>query len=380
MMEFLGNLIEIDTNSMEKKNYEKCAKLIEKEAKKTGLKTNIVYGKPVNGKKRPNVLISLDAGAEKTLLLNAHYDVVPEGDGWKYPPFKMTVRGNRAYGRGACDDKGPLAACMEAIKELKRRKSSKVNIIFAATCDEEVGGKQGLGAVMKSGVRADAAFILDGGGEVSIGCSGIVFGKITVKGKQGHAGYAFRAKNALYEGLRLAGELKKYSKIRERKKSRYPVHDDAPYGKAYGRFTITMFNTGEKENIIPGECEIRFDLRTIPEEKISDAKREFREFFKKALAKTKVKASLDFTEGSPGYHTDPKQPFVEKLKKIIGKKKAIVMLGGTDGRHVAKYNIPAVLHGPISKDTGAHGKDEFVYVDSLERIREVVIRLCEEGW
>lgn len=69
-----------------------------------------------------------------------HLDVVPAGTGWDYPPFAMTLVGDRAYGRGTTDDKGPAMCCVYAMKDilnsgvtLKRR----IRIIFGLS--EETG-------------------------------------------------------------------------------------------------------------------------------------------------------------------------------------------------------------------------------------------------
>lgn len=111
-------------------------------------------------KPRPNVVIDLDTGAEETILLAAHYDVVPAGTGWKLSPFKMEVVGDRAYGRGTSDDKGAIVAALCAMKEISQVKS-KVNLSFLVTPDEEVGGRLGLGYLVNEiGITGDAAVIL----------------------------------------------------------------------------------------------------------------------------------------------------------------------------------------------------------------------------
>ena len=56
---------------------------------------------------------------EPSLGILAHLDVVPEGDGWTYDPYKATVEDGILYGRGAMDDKGPAVAVMYAMKALK---------------------------------------------------------------------------------------------------------------------------------------------------------------------------------------------------------------------------------------------------------------------
>ena len=77
---------------------------------------------------------------EDALAILAHLDVVPEGDGWKYPPYGAVIENGRIYGRGTSDDKGPAVAALYAMKAVKdagiplRR---KVRLILG--CDEESG-------------------------------------------------------------------------------------------------------------------------------------------------------------------------------------------------------------------------------------------------
>jgi len=55
---------------------------------------------------------------EKLIGIVCHLDVVPEGDGWKVPPFELTELDGKLYGRGIIDDKGPAAASFFAMKEI----------------------------------------------------------------------------------------------------------------------------------------------------------------------------------------------------------------------------------------------------------------------
>lgn len=70
----------------------------------------------------------------------AHLDVVPEGEGWRYPPYKATIEGDYVYGRGVLDDKGPATSCLYAMKELKDNGFIPTKTIrLIVGCDEENG-------------------------------------------------------------------------------------------------------------------------------------------------------------------------------------------------------------------------------------------------
>lgn len=77
---------------------------------------------------------------DETVGVLVHLDVVPEGDGWTYPPFGGEIHDGKIYGRGTVDDKGPAIACLYAMKALKESDlnlNRKIRIIFGT--DEESG-------------------------------------------------------------------------------------------------------------------------------------------------------------------------------------------------------------------------------------------------
>lgn len=379
----LSKLVEIDTESESKKGYEKCASIISNESKRHSLGVEIIDGEKgaKDGLPRPNIIVTLDAGSDVTLLLESHYDIVPPGPNWKYQPFKLTIEDGKAYGRGAADNKASIAAAIGAMAQLKKEKRD-INLKLIAGVDEEIGGRYGLDYVLTDcGLKGDGALILDAGPErLYLGASGIIWGKITVLGKQGHAGSPFRAKNAIDEAVKLLAALKPYKRQVERKESILRAPPDAPKKHVWGRFTVTIIKAGEKENIIPGECEIRFDRRLLPEESVEQAANELKAFFEKAVQKAECNATLEFTNKTPGYHTSSDHALVkavsESLRKTIGRRLPFAgELGGNDGTFFAKNGIPVISYGPIRDDTNFHGINEFVHLEDMRHTRDLVINL-----
>lgn len=374
----LERLVALDTNAVEKRNYRECAELILGEAEDSGFSAKIYdAGKLAgDGKPRPSVVADLRAGAGQTLLLVTHYDVVPAGDGWKHPPFRLTLENGKAFGRGACDDKGAIVSCLSAMRDLRRLAESRVNVRLLATCDEEVGGELGAAFLAdKKRIRGDAALVVDASPRTIIGASGIVQGKITVKGRQGHAGYPHEARNAITYALPFLQEMEKFHRLRERKRSVLRASPRQPHQNIWGRFTLTMLKAGEKENIIPGECEARFDMRLLPEEEPKTAIRELREFFTRAKLQTQVDAHLEITRVNRGYVSQGNPRFMDNFSRVVPGEPT-GMLGGNDGRHFARHGIPTISFGPGRHECRVHGKDEFVYLEDLELLKHVVYSLC----
>lgn len=338
-MNLLSKLVEIDTESVSKKGYDKCASLIIDEAKANSLKVEIIDGEKgaKDGLSRPNIIITLEAKSDVDLLFESHYDVVPPGPNWAYLPFKMTMEDGKAYGRGTADNKSGIAAVLGAMRLLRKEKLD-INLKLIAGVDEEIGGRYGLDYVLTDcGVKGDAAIIIDAGPErLYLGASGILWGTITVKGKQGHAGYPFKSKNAIEEALKLLHAFEPYKKLVEKKESVLHSPPEAPRKLVWGRYSVTMINAGQKENVIPGSCEIRFDRRLLPEESLEQAEKELLDFFQEAVKETGCEASLELTNRVQGYHTPQDLIFVktvsENILKTTGKKLPFAAeLGGNDG-------------------------------------------------
>ena len=141
-----------------------------------------------------------------------------------------------------------------------------------------------------------------------------------------------------------------------------------------------MIKAWEKENVIPGVCEVRFDRRLLPEEPIEPAVEELKFFFKKAVEKVDCNASLEIIHKLPGYYTSKDNIFVktvsEQINKTIGHNIPFAgELGGNDGTFFAKNGIPVICYGTIRNDTSYHGVNEFVHIKDIQRIRDVIVNL-----
>ena len=100
-------------------------------------------------------------GGGRSLMLNAHVDVVPPGDlaAWSDDPFGGETKGGRLYGRGACDMKGGLVAAFWAVRALRRSGVRLTgDVLLACVVGEEDGGLGSYG-LLRRGWRADACVI-----------------------------------------------------------------------------------------------------------------------------------------------------------------------------------------------------------------------------
>jgi len=386
-LDVLKKIVAVNSDSLTKIGYPECAEILAGEADKIGLEVEIYDSKAKSSDNlsRPNVVATLDVGASKTLLAAVHYDIVPPGNGWMQDPFTLTVMGEKAYGRGAADDKGAIAALLGAAKRVG--KGAKTNFKLLITPDEEVGGELGLGYLINEiGIKGDEALIADAGNEfLSIGASGIVTGTISVKGIQGHAGYPHKALNALQGIGHLIVDLDRFQAFREQKLSRFDAPPKSIKDKIWGRFSVTMLKSGIKSNIIPGLAELTFDMRLIPEEDATIAENELREFLSRVdLIDKGYKIDLSVTQSGGNYYTDPKLPFVQSFKrcveKVTGKPMPLAAeLGGNDGRYTSSKGIPTISYGPIAEDTNFHGVNEFIWLRDISTVRDTIVEYLKLG-
>ncbi len=355
-LKLLRKLVDINTTvTNETRNgYAECSEMIRLEAQQLGLGTEVLDGRNVtiDGESRPNVVVSLEGNSDVDVLFITHLDVVPaDPSKWKTPPFQLRVSGNRAYGRGAADNKSNIVAAMSAMGELAKGEP-EINIKLLVTVDEEIGGRAGIGYLFEDiGIRGNAGVVVDSAPNyISIGASGALWGRFVVKGIGGHSGYPEQA-------------------------------DNAPYPKVHGRFTVTMIHAGEKENVIPGECEVRFDRRLTPEEDSQKAKIDLETYLTKlAQDRDTLIEEFEILNSVDGYFTNAKHPFVRHFssiaKKVVGDGLPMAAdLGGNDGANLAKAKIPVVCFGTIRHDTNYHAHNEFVYLKDIQIVRDVLIEL-----
>jgi acetylornithine deacetylase/succinyl-diaminopimelate desuccinylase-like protein len=193
------NLEDIAQGRWEKPNYLRAAEAIARAARSAGLSTRVYdpsvvgdIGGDWHGAPRPNVIADLAVGAPETVLILAHYDVVPvpaeQLGRWKSPPHTLTLRPDgRLYGRGSSDDLGSgVVSSLAALRKLADAKGLPRNVRLIVCCDEETGGEGGVEAIKAHDaklapddperiLRGDVALIPDGSPEATGGSSGVAF-------------------------------------------------------------------------------------------------------------------------------------------------------------------------------------------------------------
>ncbi len=144
------------------------------------------------------------------VLFNVHTDVVPPSEGQENP-WEPRLEGDLVFARGACDDKGPLAALYLTLRVLQRLDPPRrCPVIAHLVCEEENGGNGSL-AMARAGERAAACIVLEPSSRrVFTSIRGAVWFRIVFRGRAGHSGQAGRTRSALLMARDAIALLERY--------------------------------------------------------------------------------------------------------------------------------------------------------------------------
>jgi acetylornithine deacetylase/succinyl-diaminopimelate desuccinylase family protein len=297
---------------------------------------------------RSNVVATLGKGG-RTLLLSAHMDVVPAGEGWDSDPFSMTERDGKLFGRGTSDDKGPLAALLFMMKYFSQNPGQlNCKLVVVAAADEEKGSANGVKYLVDEGfVKADFAIMGDTDGEsleIDIAEKGVLQFSLHTKGRQAHASLPAEGRNAVYAMC----DWIWYIRNMEFKGEKHPILS-AP------TFNIGQISGGVAPNVVPGSCEAILDMRILPgmepgaiREKLMGLTQEISEKNPDITYEAKQLGFLPPTQVSA---EDPCLKVVEDaIRKVKGREPQFIGMGGaTDCKAFITRGIPAVAFGPAQR-------------------------------
>jgi acetylornithine deacetylase len=336
---------------------------------------------------KANLFANIGPADKPGIMLSGHTDVVPvDGQNWTLPPFAMTARDGKLYGRGAADMKGfvasALATCVKASKMALR-----TPLHLALSYDEEVGclGVRDLIEMLSAAPQRPLLCIV---GEptdmqVATGHKGKLAARALCKGREGHSALAPLALNAIHLGCDFVRALRDEQDRLAREGAR-----DGDYDIPYTTVHVGKINAGVALNIVPNLCVVDFEIRNVAADDaagILDRLRDAASRIAVDAAPIAPEAAIDIeiTNSYPGLDTPATSEAVAFVKSLTGANSTMKVAFGTEGGLFSRdLGTPAVVCGPGSMAQG-HKPDEFVSVEQLRRCDEMLGRLLSrlaDGW
>lgn len=297
-----------------------------------------------------NLLVreELDEG-KPTVLLCAHIDTVKPVSTWTRDPFTPTVEGDRLYGLGSNDCGGGLVSMLQAYRCLRGR-ATKYNLVYLASCEEEVSGQNGFSLALPHLPKIDVAIVGEPTGmQPAIAEKGLMVIDGIAHGKSGHAARN-EGVNAIYEAL---DDLVWLRDHQFRKKSLL-------LGQT--KMTVTVLNSGTQHNVVPDECRFIIDVR--PNEFYQNEY--LFNFLQKHMKKCELKARSFRLSSS---HIPVGHPLVQRCIKM-----GMVPFGSPTLSDQALMPFPSFKLGP-GDSARSHSADEYICISEIANAIETYVSL-----
>lgn len=427
----LQELIRQPSVSAKNQGIEKCATLVRKLLKKSGISPQIlkipgaaplVYGE-IKSKKNPH----------KTLLFYNHYDVQPVEplELWEYPPFSGKVKGNKIFGRGSADDKGELITRIKAVEAFLRQTGDvPCNIKFVIEGEEEVGSTN-IGRYLKKfrkklacdGIIWEFGYVDSKNRPViGLGMKGLLYVELAAKEsiRDAHSSLAVIIKNPAWRLIEALKTLRDesgrilikdwYREVTPFTKSDLKLLDREPFDEKGFKteYKINEFVGGKKglevkkalagdptcniaglvsgytlegaKTVLPASALAKIDFRLVPK---MDPKKQFARLKNHLRQNGFSDIKVRMYHGEAAARTNPQDPFVlqvmEAAKKSFGKYIVNVSNAGTGPMHsfVEVLGAPCVSIGSTYIFARIHSPNEFARIDLLKKTTKCMCLIME---
>lgn len=320
----------------------------------------------------------LRRGADAPVFAFAgHTDVVPPGplDQWRTDPFQPSVSDGILYGRGASDMKSSIAAFVVAAEEfVQQHPSHRGSVALLLTSDEEGPSTDGTVRVVEALQSRNETldFCIVGeptsvdalGDTIKNGRRGSLSGRLTVAGIQGHVAYPQLARNPVHQVAPALAEL---------------ASETWDHGNEFfppTTFQVSNIHAGTGAlNVIPGSCEIDFNLRFAPVSTADSLKQRIEAI----LRRHGLLFNVQWTLGAQPFLTprgELSAAMTQAIREIAGRETQLSTTGGTsDGRFIATVCPQVIEFGPTNATI--HKIDENIAVADLEPLKNIYRRTLE---
>ena len=404
MVDFLQQLVRIDTVVPPGNNYRDCAGLLQRTMKKFGYDVESLDVPPEfvehslremrfpvpKGGPQPRVNVFARRrgdGSRRVMHFSGHFDVVPPGEGWTVGPFSGELRDGKVFGRGSTDQKSGIAASLFAVEAIRRSGVRLPGTVEqSATVDEESGGATGLGYLVERGYvgRGKQDFVvitecLDVDG-ICLGHRGLLCYSLRTLGRVGHACMPHLAVNAVDK---MASVMQATSaELRPRIEARVSAQPIMPEGARRSNLSpiwVDGLAAEKPTSTIAALCTSFWNRWFNPEERIEEVRQEILDHLA-ALKERDPELQVEYTEN---YAAEPVlvpadselvRAYEKEIRGVLRREGHHLLSPGIDDQRfvvLAGKIDSCILYGPGVLSL-AHAPDEYVPVEDLVNAAKVM--------
>lgn len=321
-----------------------------------------------HGENRASLIVKIPGGEEEALAFIGHVDTVPIGNEkeWTKPPLAGVREGNLLYGRGTSDMKSGIAAMlMTARFVLEKEILLPYDLFFVFTADEE-SGSMGIEAVRESGlVPAHKVVIPEPtDNRLSTMEKGSIWVKLHAYGKSAHGAMPGEGINAIDMLFTFIARFRK--RFLENKEE--------------STISLTVFEGGEKINVVPSYANAVLDIRTTMRTEHEQCRLYLQQLVREMCAESGIYIEKEIVEEHfPCFMTEETEMvrgFAEICREMTGEEKTVTTVFYTDlEKFVAgrEEEIAFVIMGP-GQVKAAHKVDESVDIEEVKKAAKMYLR------
>lgn len=287
--------------------------------------------------------------SKPVLLINSHHDTVQPNKDWSRDPFTPVIEGNRLFGLGSNDAGASLVSMLAAYLDFHAREEMAYNLIFLASAEEEVSGKDGVESMIPLLENIDCGIVGEPTRlEMAVAERGLMVVDCMARGRSGHAAMD-EGDNAILTAIKDIEWVQGYEFPRV----------SAWLGKV--KMTTTMIKAGTQHNVIPDECSFVLDIRSTDLYSNDQILTVLKEHMKSEIRARSTRLQPSFI---PNDH-----PLVHVARDL-----GIQLTGSMTLSDQALMPFPTVKIGPGDSNR-SHTADEYIFLNEVEEGIKIYTRL-----
>ena len=286
-----------------------------------------------------------------TVLLNSHHDTVKPNSSWTLNPFEPLEKDGKLFGLGSNDAGGCLVSLLATFCYFYYRSDLTFNVLFVASAEEEISGKNGLELLLKENDLPEISFAIVGEPtqmHLAIAEKGLMVLDCTAQGVAGHAARE-EGENAIYKAIRDVQWIQNYE---------FPKVSPV-LGKM--KMSVTIISAGKQHNVVPDTCTFTIDCRVTEQYTLEETLE---------IIRQNIDSQVDARSTRLKPSAIPREHPIVKAGIEMGRK----TYGSPTTSDQAVLDCQSLKMGPGHSER-SHTADEFIYLSEIEEGIDLYIKM-----